>query len=306
MIQHLLNTVHLIISVLCLKVLYLLSNTWRCQIFMDKNQKYIWKNDRNFDVDEYNDQRYFYVVEHDDLISKARHDLSARELKIMDFVISKIKPNDKKINVIHTSMYELTKILAIKRNGKNYADLARSIGNLRKKEVLIYDENNRTVTQTGWVNQAVYHENGQVELELSLQLAPYLLGLKTNYTQYLLIDTVNLKSKYSILLYKLMREADKTRGQRVAVLKGTPEDFKSWLGAPKSYSYGRLKDKILKPAIEEINFKVKDMDLELKQVKKGRKVIETEVYNNWTLDTELNTLKNKSKPVIPLYKWSDK
>ncbi|KRN78304.1 replication initiation protein [Ligilactobacillus acidipiscis] len=273
---------------------------------MDKNQKYIWKNDRNFDVDEYNDQRYFYVVEHDDLISKARHDLSARELKIMDFVISKIKPNDKKINVIHTSMYELTKILAIKRNGKNYADLARSIGNLRKKEVLIYDENNRTVTQTGWVNQAVYHENGQVELELSLQLAPYLLGLKTNYTQYLLIDTVNLKSKYSILLYKLMREADKTRGQRVAVLKGTPEDFKSWLGAPKSYSYGRLKDKILKPAIEEINFKVKDMDLELKQVKKGRKVIETEVYNNWTLDTELNTLKNKSKPVIPLYKWSDK
>lgn len=306
MIQHPLNTIHLIISVLCLKVLYLLSNTWRCQIFMDKNQKYIWKSDRNFDLDEYNDQRYFYVVEHDDLISKARHDLSARELKIMDFVISKIKPNDKKIDVIHTSMYELTKILAIKRNGKNYADLARSIGNLRKKEVLIYDENNRTVTQTGWVNQAVYHENGQVELELSSQLSPYLLGLKTNYTQYLLIDTVNLKSKYSILLYKLMREADKTRGQRIAVLKGAPEDFKSWLGAPKSYSYGRLKDKILKPAIEEINFKVKDMDLEIKQVKKGRKVIETEIHNNWTLDTELNTLKNKSKPVIPLYKWSDK
>ena len=38
-----------------------------------------------------------------------------------------------------------------------------------------------------------YHENGKVEIELSPNLAPHLLGLKNNYTQHLLLDTTKLK-----------------------------------------------------------------------------------------------------------------
>ena len=85
---------------------------------MAKKQNYIWRNDRNFALDEYEQQQYYYVVESNDIINKARHDLTARELKIMDFVISKIQPEDTQFNVIKTSMYELTKVLNIKQNGK--------------------------------------------------------------------------------------------------------------------------------------------------------------------------------------------
>src|SRR5699024_6682917 len=96
----------------------------------------LWKNDRNFDVEEHAKQLQYYVVEHNDLISKARQDLTARELKIMDFVISKIKPSDTNFTTVNTSMYELTKILDLQRSGKTYSDLAKNIGGLRKKEVL--------------------------------------------------------------------------------------------------------------------------------------------------------------------------
>ncbi|EPI5733018.1 replication initiation protein, partial [Enterococcus faecalis] len=85
---------------------------------MAKKQNYIWRNDRNFALDGYEQQQYYYVVESNDIINKARHDLTARELKIMDFVISKIQPEDTQFNVIKTSMYELTKVLNIKQNGK--------------------------------------------------------------------------------------------------------------------------------------------------------------------------------------------
>ena len=64
-------------------------------VFMVKKQNYIWRNDRNFDLDEYEKQQYYYVAESNDLITKARHDLTARELKIMDFIISKIQPMTK-------------------------------------------------------------------------------------------------------------------------------------------------------------------------------------------------------------------
>ena len=60
--------------------------------------------------------------------------------------------------------------------------------------MLIHDEERRTITQTGWVQSAEYHENGQVEIELSPKLAPHLLGLKNNYTQHLLLDTTKLKA----------------------------------------------------------------------------------------------------------------
>ena len=241
----------------------------------------IWKNDRNFEIEEHEEQRRYYVVEHNDLISKARQDLTARELKLMDFVISKIKPSDTNFTKVNTSMYELTKVLDLKRNGKTYSDLARNIGDLRKKEVLIYNKEKKSVTQTGWVSEATYEENGQIEILLSSKLAPYLLGLKDNYTQYLLHDTVQLNSKYAILLYKLMREADKDRGKKITILQGSPNDFMEWSGAPKTYDYGKLKDKILKKAIEEINLKIDDMDLELFQARRGRQVVLVEIHNNF-------------------------
>lgn len=269
---------------------------------MAKKQNYIWRNDRNFALDEYEKQQYYYVVESNDIINKARHDLTARELKIMDFVISKIQPEDTQFNVIKTSMYELTKVLNIKQNGKNYGDMAKALGDLRKKEVLIYDDEHKTITQTGWVQSAKYHENGQVEIRLNEDLSPHLLGLKNHYTQHLLIDTVKLKSKYSILLYKLMRECDKDKGKSIDILQGTPEEFKEWLGAPEDYDYRRLKENILKKAVEEINLKIEDMDLEILQGRYGRKVVQVEIHNNWTVQraTEENA---DSESKITMHNW---
>lgn len=81
-----------------------------------------------------------------------------------------------------------------------------------------------------------------------------------------------------------MRECDRDNGKSLAILQGTPDDFREWFGAPKSYTYGQFKDKILKPAVEEINLKIDDMDLEIFQGRYNRKVVQVEVHNNWTVD----------------------
>ena len=102
---------------------------------MTKKQNYIWRNDRNFALDEYEKQQYYYVAEANDLITKARHDLTARELKIMDFIISKIKPDDDEFITVKTSMYELTNVLNLKRSGTTYSDLAKNLDSLGTKEL---------------------------------------------------------------------------------------------------------------------------------------------------------------------------
>ncbi|HAX0997626.1 TPA: replication initiation protein [Enterococcus faecium] len=250
---------------------------------MAKKQNYIWRTDRNFALDEYEKQQYYYVVESNDLITKARHDLDARELKIMDYVVSKIKPDDEDFNIVQTSMYELTNVLNLKRNGRTYSQLAESLESMRAKSVRVYNEVENRLTLTGWFEVVDLWENGKIQLKINKQFAPYLLQLKHDYTQHLLIDTVKLKSKYSILLYKLMREADKDKGKSIAILQGTPEEFKEWLGAPENYDYNRLKENILKKAVEEINLKIDDMDLEILQGRYGRKVVQVEIHNNWTV-----------------------
>lgn len=264
----------------------------------------IWKSDRKFDEQAIEQQQYFYVAEHNDLITKARHDLNARELKIMDFIVSKIKPDDENFNKLSTSMYELSKVLDLKRNGRTYTQLANNLGDLRKKDVYIYNEKERSVTMTGWLERAKIWENGRIELKINRDFAPYLLKLKDkgNYTQHLLIDTVKLKSKYSILLYKLMRETQQIEAETSnPVIVGNLTDFKEILNAPKSYNYSRFKDNILKPAIEEINLIINDMDLHVYEKKQGRKVILTKISNEWAREkTSTTNLR------IPLYKWSDK
>lgn len=113
---------------------------------MAEKNKMLWRNDRNFNKEDFEDQKYYLVAEHNDLITKARHDLEARELKIMDYVISKIKLDDDHFNIINTSMYELTNVLNLKKSGTTYSQLAQNLENMRAKSVRIYNDVEKRLT----------------------------------------------------------------------------------------------------------------------------------------------------------------
>lgn len=264
--------------------------------------KELFKNDRNFNKDVF-EQLGYYVVEHNDLIAKAQHDLTAKELKIMDYVISKIKPSDDEFNTIHTSLYELNKVMDLNvRSGANYSYMAEKLIGLREKTVAIFEEGKtRAVTFTGWLNDVTVKENGQVSLKLSDKLVPYLLNLKKNYTQYFLHDTAQLSSKYAIMIYKLMREVDKSKGKKTPTLSISPDVLKEKLNAPENYSFGQFNQKVLTPAIEEINLKIEDMDLQIAKGTRGRKVVKLEIYNNFY------PIKKKQLTIydVPFTNWLD-
>ena len=273
---------------------------------MDKNFP-LWTNERNFNIEGAGNSRYYYVAEHNDLITKARHDLNAQELKIMDFIVSKIKPDDEKFNIINTSMYEISQVLGMKRSGRTYSQLASNLNDLRKKDIFIYNNEERSVTMTGWFETAKVYESGQVMLRINEDFAPYLLQLKGNYTQHLLFDTVQLNSRYSILLYKLLREADKDYGKKISVISGTPEEFKKWLGAPESYAFKDLNKNVLQKAINEINLKINDMNLEMLTAKRGRKVVQVDIQNRFIKQNKTTDNEHSSQGIkVPLSNWLEK
>ena len=58
------------------------------------------------------------------------------------------------------------------------------------------------------------------------------------------------------------------------------------MGAPENYEYKQLKQNVLNKAIEEINLKIDDMDLEIFQGRYHRKVVQVEIHNNWSLNSK--------------------
>src|SRR5690606_10838527 len=95
----------------------------------------------------------------------------------------------------------------------------------------------------------------------------YLLQLK-QYTSYRLSNILSLSSSYSIRLYELMRKWSFLNKWESSV-----EEIREKLGAlTKSYTlYGNFKNKVLLPAVEEINEQT-DLFISFKEIKKGRKV----------------------------------
>lgn len=262
----------------------------------------LFKNDRNFN-DDLVEQHGMFVAQHNDLIVKADYDLTARELKIMDFLISLIKPEDEKFNIVYTSLYEIAKVLDLQRSGQVYNQISDNLRELRKKEVMIlgHGSKGRSITITGWISEPTFHENGQVEILISEKFMPFLLDLKNkgNYTQYLLFDTVKLNSKYSIRLYKLMREANKDKGRTCPVLKGSPEELQVKLSSPKSYNWSQFNQNVLEKAIDEINLKIDDMDLQMNIGKRGRSVVHVEIYNNFYPRKKTDLLNDP----VPMVNW---
>lgn len=269
--------------------------------------------DRVFTKEELGQALKMQVVERNDLITNARHNLSARELKIMDFLISKVKPDDEDFILIETSANQIGKVLNNVKSGRAYEDIRKSLVKLRSETIYILDREKGAMTITGWISEATFYTNGNIDVEISNKLKPYLLGLiaQGGYTQYELNDVVKLNNKHSIVLYKFMREADKG-GNRLPTITGTIEEFKGWFNANPDMQFKVFNRDIIKVAVEEINREIPTMNLVVKQIKRGRSVGSLEITNtipksatvfaNIHNDISIEENKEISEPV-PMINW---
>ncbi|GEQ34347.1 replication initiation protein [Marinilactibacillus psychrotolerans] len=86
----------------------------------------LFASDRDF-TDEVIKQQNMVVAQHNDLITKAKYDLTTNEIKVMDYIISKIKPDDDEFHTVRSSLYEIANVLGLKRSGRTYNQLTDTL-----------------------------------------------------------------------------------------------------------------------------------------------------------------------------------
>lgn len=203
------------------------------------------------------------VVKSNELI-QARYNLNLNEQKIILYAASKLDREKNKFNILEIQSSEFMKLLNTTQF--RYTEIKDLVSELMKKQVSIATKKSDLVVN--WVSSIEYIKNsGVIEIEFSEKLIPYLLQLKREFTRYQLENILNLKSKYAIRIYELMKQYE-TIGKREFKLN----EFKKILYCDGMYKDFRNFDRVvLKVTKDEIN-ECTDLIIDYEKIKTGRSI----------------------------------
>lgn len=233
-------------------------------------------------------------------VYNARYQLSAREAKVMLYLISKIDPiKQSQLNEQTISVKELEVIL--KGDGKKWGGLYEEMRTFQDRMM------GRTITmptdieidgktfpgKMNWFQyiSPVRMEDGTIGMRFlfSQPLQPALLNLK-EYVGVELLEVIPLKSSFSIRMFQIFR-AHRNRlakYQKKSHLRYEIEELKSLLGVDQKYDdYGNFKKRVLQPLESEISQHT-SIKVLWKGIKKGRNVEEIE-FEFWDKSTRKET-----------------
>ena len=237
------------------------------------------KSDSEHKLDEIEKERSMKVYKADELLQKARFNLSLTEQRIILYSISKIKPTD---NVFQEYVFELKHFYSLCGiNGKeSYNEIKKTLEELRKKTwwITMEDPHSPGTECESLVNWfTVLRTNkstGKVTVKFHDDMFPYLLELSRRmeeerhyFTAYEFRYVLPMKSTYSIRLYELLKSYQKNNQEWWFKL----EKLKHILDCENYKRYADFRRYVLEPAVREIN-QYSDLNIGYEIEKDGKKI----------------------------------
>lgn len=215
-------------------------------------------------------ERDYNVVKANEIIQKARFDLGKIEQKTFCYIVSKIKPTDTIDTEYIFNINDYCDVCGINRNdGRTITYVKEALKKLRDTSFWLTEKDGSEVL-VGWLQKAkVLPKSGKIKVKLDEDMAKYLLGLTSSYTQYSLLFVLPMRSSYSIRLYELLKSYSGLKRKTFKI-----DELKMQLMAP----YERFPDfrrKVLDVATREIN-EFTDIEITWEPAFKGRKVVEVD------------------------------
>ena len=212
-------------------------------------------------------ERSYFVIKANDLITKSRYSLSFQQQKILLYFISRIKSTDEERTLYELSIKEFSKVCGYDENSGYYYQAIKA--DIKK----LCDASSWIETEPGkeelfrWIDRAEINKNsGTIKISFHHNVSQYLFALSGRYTQYSLYNALCLSHKYSIRLYEYLYSM-RYRGQFTISI----DELKKRIDAEKYIKISHFKDRVLEPAIEEID-NMTDLEVEYNYIKTGRQI----------------------------------
>lgn len=257
-------------------------------------------------VNEYNDiikiskARERKVIKHNDIVRKAKIDLNVNEQKMINYIISLIKPpewypDNKQPLEYEFEIMDYCKICGVTKCGDNYNMIRECLRSLCKKDAIV-DLGHGKETRVTWVNK-FWASKGQglARVRLDDDLAPYIFDLSAKTTRFDLFNILAMNSKYSIRMYEICKS---WAGLNSTTYK--TEELRELLGVPKSVRYPDFRRNALEVSQKEIEENT-DLIIDYEFTTKGRKVVEIKINIKKKAPKEASNAKRNAEDKLDLH-----
>lgn len=238
------------------------------------------------------------VVRKSNPLMTARYRLSINQQRILHGLLVTLTPNDEDLKEYVLDVGEYAKLysLDLPKNGDLYGQIEAALKGL-VGNVLEIQEGKQTLV-VSWLASARYEKgSGYAVVSFHPNLKPYLLQLKTRYTEYPLSAVAAFKSSHSYRFYEwLMSEKFKGRGgsfyKEISI-----DDLRYAMQIEKNeYKlFSDLRRFVIEPAMREITDKSDIRILSVDYKKSGRAVNSVLITAEPKIKTE-NTQENLPLP----------
>lgn len=224
-----------------------------------------------------------FIRQSNELIQEGTYELrELREQRLLLYLLSRINPDDTEFQPVTLNRSEFARITGINTTGGKY------LSEIDEAITRLYDANltfkgSRWIPKadgTGtkymkWIAAPEKNNRGQYILQISPDMAPYLLELRRNYTTLELAWMLQFRGTYSIRAYSYLksRHYDKLHPYSFKI---SVEDMREVMGAVTYTKWADFERRALRPSFNEICTK-SDMLAEYKPIRTKNKVTDLEI-----------------------------
>ena len=243
-------------------------------------------------MDDLKDQK---VVQSNDLVTSMAK-MDKVPLKIFELAVSCIDtdnpPRDHTVYLSKSTVYSFFQVT----DNDKHTRFKSALTTLHQQSIFEVREENE---QGKWkykiispISSSEWNDySDTLKIKFTDDIMPYLIELKTNFTQYLITDIMELNSKYSIIFYKWFsmnyNQYDTYKGtgsrneEQLERLKNpyiSMPELRRMTNTLKEYNrVDNFEARVLKPAKEEINEHT-HFTMTYEKIKKGRSVVGIKFY----------------------------
>ena len=200
-----------------------------------------------------------YIIESNNLAQTKQNDLTAQQMKIALFFISKIRMEDDGTKDYTATIGEICDICGLdKTNGFYYIGIKNDLIKMTQREWVRIKPG--IIATISWFSDVEINEgSGKVTVHFHEKLWPDLFNLRRNFTKFELGEVLPFKSKYAIRLYqilisKIMRMEEKQLDLLQTVeIQFDADELKAMLNATTYKNSNDFKRYAIDAAVKQIN-----------------------------------------------------
>lgn len=233
-------------------------------------------------------------------IVQARHRLDPRQQKVIAWAIGQITRDDTDFMTHTLSVSEFARLTG-SESGSLYREMETVTKSLLRSilEIKIQDGDRRRVAFQ-WLSHCVYRDGeGTVEIRFHSELKPYLLELRSRFTQLRLNRFFKFRSSFTIRFFE---RVEMQRGLNRHTWQMSLLELREWLSVEASSypKFGLFRERILDAAQRELDLK-SDWSFTFQTIKTGRKITGVEFTLRQSRAPKINPARErwkKSKPEL--------